>query len=91
MAAFKPRNWEEEQVVRRAIRWHLLLIDGRVIEDMAWEHGWSQDEKMKIDKILDDRRALKTIVLAWRNGVGKHSELFAVVKSMLSRRYFSEP
>ena len=65
---FEPRGRRERDLVRNAIRWHMTGCDGGIRSEdteAVWDHGWTGEEKARIEVILCNGTELSKVLLAW--------------------------
>ena len=73
---FEPRDQRERDLVRNAIRWRMTGCDGGIRSEdteAVWDHGWTSEEKERIEEILRNAAELSKVLLAWcRHDETKH-------------------
>ena len=65
---FELSGRRERDLVRNAIRWHMTGCDGGIRSDdtgAVWDHGWTGEEKARIEEILCNGTELSKVLLAW--------------------------
>ena len=82
---FEPRGRRERDLVRNAIRWHMTGCDRGIRTEDAeavWDHGWTGEEKARIEEILCNEAELSKVLLAWC----RHDEVKRVSRQNATNR-----